>query len=186
MSKSKPSKPLVDLSEEEQWKIINETGVLHKLKEETAQEPHLLIATLLSIPLIVCHGVFDYLAHAQFGLESDFTFDHILKTQIPALPAIWIFAYVTNYFKKSLVGQLSFAMIASALGCMVVALVNDDGTFGAARKTPGLITMGVLLIIQADLQYSLLPIFVSIGYYYRHTLQKYVPTGSLPSLKTEL
>jgi hypothetical protein len=45
--------PLVDLNEDDQWKIINETGVLHKLKEQQDQEPHLLVAILLTIPLII-------------------------------------------------------------------------------------------------------------------------------------
>jgi hypothetical protein len=180
------AEPLVNLSEEEQWKIINETGVLHKFKEPEANEPHFLVAALLSIPLFVCHGIFDYLVHLQFGFESEFTVDHIIKTQIPALPAIFVFSYVTNYFKKNVFGQIIISIIACIVGCYALYFISDQGTFGAALKTPGLITMGILLIIQADLQYAMLPIFVCLGYYYREWFKRYIPTGSFPKLRTEL
>jgi hypothetical protein len=182
----KQQKPLVDLTEDEQIRIINETGVLKKIKNQDVTEPHLLVAILLSIPLICCHLGFDYLVHIQFGIESEFNMQRLSSVHLYAYPPILALAYATNRMKSSRLGQLSFLIGAIVASCYLVHYTVDDGTFGALSKTPGIVTIGVLLIIQADLGYAMLAVLCAVAFYYRETINGFLPTGIAPRLRTDL
>lgn len=182
----KVAKPLVDLTEDEQWKIINDTKILDKFESTKEKEPHLLVAFLLSIPLIFCHAMFDYIAHLQFGYEQEFTWDRIKEVEPPAYIAIFIFALVTNYFKNNRLAQFIYTAVSIAVGCLVIYYCIDDGTFGAMLHTPGLVTLGILLVIQQDVQYAVVSLMACGLYYNRVFLMAFVPSGSLPSMHTEL
>jgi hypothetical protein len=179
--------PLIDLTEDEQWKIIKESNVIHKISNEDHSEPHLFIAFLLSVPLIMCHAIFDYIVHLQFGFDRNFTWKRLIAVQGPAWPAIIILAYVTNRFKHHKLAQFLYMFVAGIIGCAVIYHTEEDGTFIAVSKAPGLVVVGILLIIQEDLPLALASVLISVLYYYRKQLIDYWPTGSMPKLyNTEL
>ena len=60
-----PKKPLIDLSAEDQQKVINESGVLHKIKEKEEESLNTVMATLLTLPLFFTHTILDYIVHFQ-------------------------------------------------------------------------------------------------------------------------
>jgi hypothetical protein len=66
--------PLVDLNQEFQAKIIKNSGILQKIEsEKSASIPYgemALISLMLSLPLIMCHGFFDYIVTALIDIPG--------------------------------------------------------------------------------------------------------------------
>ncbi|KAJ3255974.1 hypothetical protein HK103_005781 [Boothiomyces macroporosus] len=189
MSKSrKAQKPLVDLSEDEQLRMVNQTGVLHKLKEreEAEASSNIFVASLLTLPLFITHCIFDYTVYLQFQETEKFNTEHVWTKLFPALPAIYLCAYVTNYFKKSKIAQVFYLAITTAIGCRVIQLAVELETWGAMQKTPGLVTLGLLMVIQMDLIPACLSVLFTLAFYFRKPLLEMIQSGSSQKLKTEL
>ena len=166
------------MSQKEQADIINQSGVMKLIPAEN--DSVLLTSSLLTMPLLILNISFEYLVHVQFGITDQFVFD--VYKHLPLLPAIFVLTVVTSKFKQSKFGQFLFLLASSCIGCYVISLVKDDGTFGAMSKTPGLITVGVLLIIQQDLSLALLSILFWVAFYYRKLIYQFIPVGSMPAL----
>ncbi|KAJ3367260.1 hypothetical protein HDU91_001568 [Kappamyces sp. JEL0680] len=173
--------PLIqDLDAKTQREIINQSGVLEKLAAEDGAPSlleHVFISLLLTLPLMICHGFFDYIVHLQFGYEAKFTAAHLLDHQIPTIPAIFFLAFATEYFKRSQPVQVLYWAMASYIGSLVVYLAVDDQTFGGYQRTPGLITAGLLLVIQMDLVPACLSCLTVLLYYHRKLVMSYLPGG---------
>lgn len=181
---------LVNLDEPSIESIIEQTGIFTKFQEHEAnkksQESQVataFIAGLLTIPLLIMHTLFSYLVHLQFGFLSDFNGRYILAHQLPALPAFFILSAVTEHYKHLKKAQFIYFITAVLSGLFVIYYAVDDGTFGAMRRTPGLITFGVLMVIQMELLPACLSIMITALYYYREPLSQLLRT---PSLNTEL
>ncbi|KAL2916384.1 hypothetical protein HK105_204140 [Polyrhizophydium stewartii] len=176
-----PSKPLVDLSQDAQWDIINKTGVLHKVKEHDkakkaaaesapSEEPLLLVALLMSVPMVMFHGMLDYLVHYQYGFLEEFTIEYVLRRELLMYPALVIFTYGTGRVKHSRIAQALFAVAAVGAGCLLIHYTTADETFGSMLKAPGLSCIWIMLIIQMDLTAALASLAVCIVYYHREFL----------------
>ncbi|KND01891.1 uncharacterized protein SPPG_03677 [Spizellomyces punctatus DAOM BR117] len=173
--------PLVNLSQEEQWRIINESGVLHQIKAEDTkeqrsgskqeEEPTVLVALLLTIPLTVLHGTLEYVVHLQYDFLQEFTWSRILSRQVPLAPVLALFIYITTRYKESRAAQAVFMLGSLASGCALIHLSQDDQTFGAMLKTPGLAILWIYFVIQAKLSYASISLLGCLLYYNRHWLQ---------------
>eukprot|EP00842_Homolaphlyctis_polyrhiza_P005000 jgi/Hompol1/5500/HPOL_004478-RA len=176
--------PLVDLSQDEQWKIINETGVLHKVADtknknksqrssssnSTNNETAIADAVLMSIPMTLFHGILDYVVHYQYGFLEQFNATHVLTRQLPLMPALVVFMYATTLIKHHLLAQLLFAAAAIGVGIWLIHQSTVVETFGAMLQTPGLATIWVYLVIQMDLVPALISLLVAFIYYQKDTL----------------
>ncbi|KAI8930294.1 hypothetical protein BC831DRAFT_440026 [Entophlyctis helioformis] len=185
-------KPLVDLSEAEQWDIVEKSGVLHKVKgapgthnqgpsrKDAAhdQEPHVLVAVLMSIPMALFHGMLDYIVHHQYGFLDKFTWRHVASRQLPLIPSLVLFMYVTSRVKHSKVAQLLFAVAAVAAGNTLIYYTTVDETFGAMLKAPGLAVVWVYLVIQMDILPAILSLAGSLIYFHREYLMSIVRSNS--------
>ncbi|KAI9101387.1 hypothetical protein DFS34DRAFT_614295 [Phlyctochytrium arcticum] len=176
--------PLNDLPEEEQWRIINETGILHKLgssnqplaskskgksigRPAEAQEPPVLVALLLGIPLTLLHGTLDYIVHLQYDYAERFTMQHILRRQLPMLPLLCFFIYVTSRVKDWRAVQAAFMVGSVGAGCRLIWVSQVDETFGAMLQTPGLAVMWIYFVIQMKLSYAVASLVGCFLYYNR-------------------
>ena len=174
---------LEQLSEQDQQDIIEQSGVLKRIPIEE-QDNSMVSSVIFSIPLLILNITFEYLVHLQFGIPDQFKLEY--QRHLSLFPAIFVLTLVTTRFKESKLGQLLFLLAAIWVGSHMIFLCKDDGTFGGLSKTPGLITIGVLLLMQMDLAFALLSVACWIAFYYRQFFYQYIPNGSVPSLFTEL
>ena len=179
---SKDDRKQGGISEQDQMDIIEQTGVMKLVSQN--EESNLLASVLLSLPLTILHITFEYLVHVQYGITDQFHFEP--SKHLALFPAILAFTFVTNVFKSTKFGQFLFLVVAVGVGSYVIHLTIDEGTYGALSKTPGLITIGILLIIQANLSLALLSVICWTMFYYREVIYQYIPNGSMPSLKDDL
>ncbi|KAI8912951.1 hypothetical protein DFJ77DRAFT_62328 [Powellomyces hirtus] len=174
--------PLLDLSEDEQWRIVNETGLLHKLTSEsrptvpgggqsyggpTFSEDYLFQAILLTIPLTTLHGFLEYVVHFQFGFLNEFTVAHVLTRQVPLAPALALFIYLTSRVKHMLVVQVAFLVLSVVCGCMLIYLSADEPAFGEMLRTPGLAVLWIYFVIQMRLGVAVVSLVATLLYYHR-------------------
>ncbi len=113
--------------------------------------------------------LFEYMVHLQFDHLSQFNLDYMLQKST-VVPAIFLFSFATEKYKGSKVIQFAFFVSSVVIGGVVIHNVTVDETFGAYRRTPGLIAAGILLIIQMDLAYACLACLSCIAYYYRGSI----------------
>ncbi|KAJ1343123.1 hypothetical protein BSLG_002149 [Batrachochytrium salamandrivorans] len=162
--KSAQQSPLIDLSQDQQWDIINKTGILHKVpgakSTKTAangntsteplkdEEPRLLAAVLMSFPMIMFHLTLDYVVHFQYGFLSDFTVMHVVQ---------WL-----------------LAAAALIVGNMLIYYTTVDETFGAMLKAPGLSVVWVYLVIQMDILPAMVSLLGSLIYYHADFLVSFI------------
>jgi uncharacterized membrane protein len=125
--------PLVDLQENLPVNdIINQSGILQKIQSNQRQSlsESIFTSLLLTIPLVLCHWLFDYLVHLQFGFEREMSIKRVFEYQGTAICAIFGFGLVTEHFKKSKFFQFLYFIASILLARIVILLVKDDGTFG--------------------------------------------------------
>ncbi|EGF84171.1 hypothetical protein BATDEDRAFT_21976 [Batrachochytrium dendrobatidis JAM81] len=185
---SSETKPLIDLSQEQQWDIINKTGILHKVKpdqkaaagsttnNDTAGqgESPFMIAVLMSFPMVMFHTTLDYIVHHQYGFLPDFTISHVLSRELPMFPAIIMFIYFTGLYKHIKAVQWLFAVLALITGNLLIYYSTVDETFGAMLKAPGLSVMWVYLVIQMDLLPACVSLLGNVLYFHRDTIISFI------------
>ncbi|KAJ3013488.1 hypothetical protein HKX48_005734 [Thoreauomyces humboldtii] len=173
--------PLIDLDEEEQWRIVNETGLLHKLKADAtaanvrpgtissfADDEPVFVAIFLAIPLTMLHGLLEFMVHEQYAFTERFTASHVLRRQVPLAPAIGLLAYATGRLKGHLAAQIAFLVASAAAGCALIAFTSNEPTFGEMLNTPGLAVLWILLVIQMRLSFAVPSLLVPLAYHFRH------------------
>lgn len=164
-------KPLLDLDEDEQWRIINETGVLHKVAPETDDSntdiPPLFLAVVLSLALTFLHGALDYAVHMQFGFTDKFDIHRVLNRQLPLLPVLFCFVYLTTQYQNRAITQALFAVGSVAAGSYLIFLTEEKQTFGAVLKGPGVAILWIYSIIQLRLGLACGSLVLTFCYYHK-------------------
>ncbi|KAJ3092854.1 hypothetical protein HK102_001679 [Quaeritorhiza haematococci] len=171
--KDESSKPLIDLTEDEQWRIINETGVLHKVMEGQGGDggqDWLFQAILLAIPMTMLHGLLEYIIHMQYDYTDLFTANHVLKRYPGILAALVAYFYLTNRFRNKWVMQALHFAVGCASGCLLIHFSKEDETFGAMLKTPGLGVLWIYSVIEMKLTPAVVSLLVPLIYYFRDQL----------------
>ncbi|KAJ1551011.1 hypothetical protein HK096_003663 [Nowakowskiella sp. JEL0078] len=193
------------ISEEEQWKIINETGILHKIKRNQKKKPPIkkekysdddsesnpaedledfkdeimplwAEVVLISTPLALLHAVFEYVVYIQYGFKNEYSIFRLFRRSLPIFCLLAALTWGTNKVKS--LWLLSFIqVIASSLsGVYLIRLtLEGDKTFGTMLKTPGLAVLWIYLIIQMKLTPAALGIVAPLLYY----LKDYMGLNSL-------
>ncbi|KAJ3191467.1 hypothetical protein HK101_007684 [Irineochytrium annulatum] len=166
---------LLEFDEDEQMRIINETGVLHKLKsaKELAEEdepPLVATSILLAVPLTLFQIVLDYAVHLQYGFEEKFTLTRVATRGPPFFLAMLVIIFVTSKFRNHYLMQALFAITSAAAGCWIVMYSEGFETFGNMLKTPGLACVWVYTVIQMRLDVATASLVVPLGYYFRESL----------------
>ncbi|KAJ3036818.1 hypothetical protein HDV00_002371 [Rhizophlyctis rosea] len=181
---SSSSEPLVDLSnEEDQWRIINETGILHKVAENDSKTkrgnkkrsqpeeyediPPLFLSILFALPLTVLHGGLDYLVHVQYDYADHFNITRVLSRQLPLFPILITFIYFTSKYKFHWLAQSLFTVASAASGTYLVYVTKEDQTFGGMLKTPGLAILWIYSVIQMNLALAIVSLAGTFLYYHK-------------------
>lgn len=139
-------RPLLEMSEEEQWNIINETGILHNIKTQPAATSSLssaknkkpqykggldndndaddadaggdvaFHASLMTIPLLTLYFALDYTVHQQYDFDHLISLKATAKRYTPLALVLYTLIYFTHKHKRSRLAQLLFTLLSIGAG----------------------------------------------------------------------
>ncbi|KAI0723420.1 hypothetical protein C8Q76DRAFT_615455 [Earliella scabrosa] len=166
---------VVDISEEEQWRIINETGILKQVPremkpnkpapdtqvsdEEEGLSPfaeEVFNSIMLIIPMSFMLLLMEIMVHYQYGRKPE-TKD-LLDRMLPGVPIISVFIFYSNRYKYERIMQTAFFVLACGAGSRLVWLINRGNWLVVMRQSPPLATAWIYAVVQLNL----LPAFVSL------------------------
>ncbi|KAG9125626.1 hypothetical protein FRC07_006840 [Ceratobasidium sp. 392] len=148
---AKPPTPDV-ISEEEQWRLINDTGILQRAKEEQpvdALADSILNTAILAIPLSFLYILLDILVQQQYAQQP--TILQELGRIIANVPIISILVHYTNKHKSKPVTQMMLFLAAILSGPRMIWLVNKGNWLAVSRQAPPLGTIWIYTIVQLNL-----------------------------------
>ncbi|KAF9780240.1 hypothetical protein BJ322DRAFT_1085395 [Thelephora terrestris] len=123
-----------EISEEEQWRIINETGLLKQMKTspptarveglegQTPFAEEILNAMLLIAPFTFLLVMMDIVVHQQYARKAGLNV--IVERLVSALPILSIFIYYTNKHRRNRRAQFLFFAMSLVVGPRLVWVVN--------------------------------------------------------------
>ncbi|GJE84691.1 hypothetical protein PsYK624_007670 [Phanerochaete sordida] len=153
-------KPLVDIPEQEQWRIIRDSGILQSVpageKESEAEEPLLspfteecFAALALIIPFSSLLLMMEILVHYQYGRKP--TLEAITDRMIPGVPIITVFIFYTNRYKYDRRMQMAFFVLACTTGIRLIYMINWANWRDNMKMLPPLATAWIYGIAQLNL-----------------------------------
>ncbi|KAF9651112.1 hypothetical protein BDM02DRAFT_3111137 [Thelephora ganbajun] len=170
-TKSPSNQP--EISEQEQWRIINETGLLKQLsnsprttpveEEEIPFAEEILNAMLLIAPFTFLLVMMDIAVHQQYARKADLK--DIRDRLVSALPILSIFIYYTNKHKRNRRVKYLFFIISLVVGPRLIWVVNRAAWRTVMQQAPPLAVLWIYTIFQMDLGPAVLSlIFVGVWF----------------------
>ncbi|PBK72621.1 hypothetical protein ARMSODRAFT_953016 [Armillaria solidipes] len=173
-----PSKPLIQLSEEEQWRLINESGVLHQVaaaedapssegitqskEEDSPLAEEIFDAVVLIIPFTFLFVMMEILIHQQYGKVA--TLKILTDKLISGVPILSVFIFYTTRYKSHRTMQFIFFVIANVVGPRMVYLLSRGSWLVNMKQCPPLATIWVYTIFQLDLGPAVLNLAFVVAY----------------------
>ncbi|KAH9843801.1 uncharacterized protein C8Q71DRAFT_852325 [Rhodofomes roseus] len=162
---SEPEEENLELTEEEQWRIVNETGVLKQFAAPHSQKPpdeteealplaeEIFNATLFVIPILV---------HWQYGKRPTYT--ALADRMLPGVPILSIFIFYTTRYKRFRWMQSLFFLLSLAVGPRLIWLINMASWRVVMKQCPPLATIWVYTVVQLDLGPAVLSLAIIGGW----------------------
>ncbi|KAI9247880.1 hypothetical protein BY458DRAFT_551006 [Sporodiniella umbellata] len=154
-----------DIPEEEKMRMLDQTGLLQKVKkrEEEIKEQnvttteHVFMAMFMSFPFAVLFATFDVVVKVQYSEEWNYTAMALKVAKIA--PVLVPFIYITNRYRADRTTQVLMTIVAAFAGSFLMFTIKNTPSLGQMMRAPGLATTWIYLIIQLDL----LPASLSLG-----------------------
>ncbi|KAJ8523555.1 hypothetical protein ONZ45_g65 [Pleurotus djamor] len=139
----------LEISEEEQWRIINETGILKDVNVpgKLMQRPKEKDVVTEDEDVAFADEIFDallYLTPFSFLLL-------MMDMMVPAVPLLAVFIFYTTRHKRDRRMQFFLFMIANVAGPRLLWLLSLGSWKVNIKQCPPLITLWVYTIVQLDL-----------------------------------
>lgn len=163
----------IEISEEDQWRIIKDSGILnnlpqtHTAQQEDAEELDVTLAdeifnaSLLVIPMSFLLLLMEILVHYQYGRKP--TYEALAERMLPGVPIISIFVFYTNRYKQIRQMQAGLFLLSIAVGARFIWMINRANWRVVMKQCPPLATLWVYCILQLDLGPAVLGLtFVAI------------------------
>jgi len=175
-SKEKTSQDVqgdIEISEEEQWRLINETGILKqpiprpnaediKKEEEHTLAEEIFSAITLIIPFSFCLLLFEILIHFQYGKKP--TVGELSGKILPNIPILSGFIFYTSRYKHTRKGQAFLFVLGCAAGCRLLWNLNKANWLVNMQQCPPFATVWVYTVVQLDLGPAVLSLLVCYGF----------------------
>ncbi|GBE79138.1 hypothetical protein BKA93DRAFT_138881 [Sparassis latifolia] len=173
------SEPAAEISEEDQQRIITESGILNRLRvrededesvirrrqqDEDEDEDRLPLAeevfnaTLLIIPMASLLFLMEILVHWQYGRKP--TYRALAERMLSGIPILSIFVFYTNRYKQHRRLQLLLFILSMVVGTRLIWLINRASWRVVMRQCPPLATLWVYCVLQLELAPATLGLIV--------------------------
>ncbi|KAI0771472.1 hypothetical protein BD413DRAFT_548819 [Trametes elegans] len=166
----------VDIPEEEQWRIINETGILKQAvaaekggKKNTADEDEdyeispladeIFRALYLVIPTSFMLLLMEILVHYQYGRKP--SYDALWDRMLPGIPIIAVFVFYTNRYKEDRRMQAVLFWLSCVAGMRLIWLLNRGNWLTVMQQAPPIATSWVYAVVQLNLGPAVLSLVVA-------------------------
>ncbi|EIE82622.1 hypothetical protein G6F46_008647 [Rhizopus delemar] len=169
-----------NIPEEEKMRLLNQTGLLQKVKKreeelkQQKQEPattaeHIYMAIFLSIPFAILLATFDVVVKVQYF--ENWSYTGMALKAIKSAPALAPFIYLTSRYRSERLTQASMSVIAVFAGSFLMYTIKHTPSLGQMMRAPGLATVWIYLIVQLDLLPATLSLLV-VGFYWYFGIQQ--------------
>ncbi|KAG0168485.1 hypothetical protein DFQ28_006947 [Apophysomyces sp. BC1034] len=146
-----------NVPESEQQRIIEQTGLLEKVKKreaelavrETTSAEFFWQAIFLSIPFGFLLAAFEVTVKVQYS--ETWTSSGIVLKAIKSAPALLPFIYLSNRYKNSQWMQAMMSISSVVIGSFLLYTLQHSPSLGQMLRAPGLATIWVYLIVQLNL-----------------------------------
>ncbi|PCH41182.1 hypothetical protein WOLCODRAFT_137238 [Wolfiporia cocos MD-104 SS10] len=173
----------LELSEEEQWRIVNESGILKKMpqpprsqdedegQDEVTFAEEIFDATLFIIPMSFLLLLMEILVHWQYGKRP--TYEALGDRMISGVPILSLFIFYSNRYKRHRTMQFIFFLLCLAAAPRLIWIINRASWRVVMKQCPPLATICVYAVLQLDLAPVVLS-FVLIGGWVWYTKMKII------------
>lgn len=175
-SKPTQSTPLIKLSEDEQWRLINQSGVLKSLSQEgdlssppisaddeaTPLGDEIFNALLLIIPFSFLLLMMEILILHQYGKNASLS--AIMDRMIPGVPIMSIFIFYTTRYKQRRRMQFFFFLLSALVGSRMIYIINHASWLTNLKQCPPLATVWIYTIVQLDLGPAVAALALTAGF----------------------
>ncbi|KAF8974229.1 hypothetical protein BDZ97DRAFT_1751072 [Flammula alnicola] len=161
-----PAKPLLEIPEDEQWRLINQSGILNSASIETmtsveaaatqdsTEVPSLsddiFNAVLLIIPFSSILLLMEILIRQQYGKTA--SMEAIMDRMVPGVPILSIFIFYTVRYKQHRRIQTLLFTISVLVGSRMLYLIDNASWLVNMKQCPALATIWIYTIVQLDLE----------------------------------
>jgi len=169
--RAKPDKPLIDITEDEQWRLINQSGILQNPtlvqesrvestvdveEEEISLCDEIFNAVMLIMPFSSLLLLMEILIHHQYGKIA--SFEILTDRMLSGVPILSLFIFYTNRHKRDRRMQLLLFIISIAIGSRMIYQFNHASWLVNMKECPPLATIWIYTIIQLEL----IPAFLNL------------------------
>lgn len=163
--------PLVEISEDEQWRLIEQTGVLRKISGtrepvETTDnvEPlpladEIFNAIVFIMPLTFFLIMMDILIHQQYAQQP--TAGEIAGRLLTNFPILSIFVFYTTRHKANPRTQLALFILSLGVGPRMIWLINRGSWLVNLRQCPQFATIWLYTVLQLNLNWAVLTLVMT-------------------------
>ncbi|KIY46659.1 hypothetical protein FISHEDRAFT_46990 [Fistulina hepatica ATCC 64428] len=157
-------KPLIEISDEEKWRLIKESGLLGKVPPPDAPEPpsrepkteegiplaeEIFNTTTLLIPFSFLLAMTDILIHHQYGRHVDSY--ELMERLATGVPILGLFIFYTIRYKHIRRAQFLMFLLSVFVGSRLLWLLARGRWLVVIRQCPPLATVWIYTIVQLDL-----------------------------------
>ncbi|TFK43617.1 hypothetical protein BDQ12DRAFT_731612 [Crucibulum laeve] len=175
-TKPVPEKPLVEIPEDEKWRLINQSGVLNSINPKTSavvrgqdveEEPtplgdEIFNTVLLLIPFSSLLLLMEILIHQQYGKRP--SLQAIIDRMAPGVPILSLFIFYTTRYKQHRSMQFLLFILSVFAGSRMIYLVNLGSWLMNMRQCPPLATIWIYTIVQLELSPAVVSLLTTASF----------------------
>ncbi|KIJ20173.1 hypothetical protein PAXINDRAFT_107987 [Paxillus involutus ATCC 200175] len=174
-------KPLIEIPEEEQWRLIQESGLLSRVNTPDERTPARTQASTTEVddgPLPLAEEIFNALViimpHTFFLIMMDILIHHQYAKQptirdiadrlVNTFPIMAIFMFYTVRHKDNTIAQLALFLLSLGVGPRMIWLVNRGSWLTNLAQCPQVATIWLYTVVQLRLSLALLSLALIGGW----------------------
>lgn len=168
LKRSPVSPSTTDIPEEEQWRLVRESGVLSRVKTERsassatreddegpgALAEEIFDASVIIMPMAFFLVMMEILIHHQYAKQP--SFGDIAQKLLNTLPIMSVFMFYTIRHKRSVRTQAALFLLSLGVGPRMIWLVNRGSWLTNIAQCPQFATIWLYTVLQLDLPLAVL------------------------------
>ncbi|EGO03399.1 hypothetical protein SERLA73DRAFT_174865 [Serpula lacrymans var. lacrymans S7.3] len=182
VSSANATSPKVEIPEDEQWRLIDESGILDKIQtpgvtkdianaehttvraeeEETPLADEIFSAAILIMPFTFFFLLMDILIHQQYARQPGFK--ELAGRLANNIPILSLFVFYTSRHKADRRTQALLFLISLFVGPRMIWLINRGSWLVNMRQCPPFATVWLYAVVQMNLGLAVASLILIFGW----------------------